>query len=341
MRITSRIRLNVRGARRGDPLAEHRIAEYRIAEYRMLPPLSDIPTGRGPSSGVLRFAVVLSLGFLLVSACRLIDKSPEHRYDIKGKVVSVDKGQRKVTIAHEDIAGYMTAMTMPFAIKDDWAFGVLQPGDSVNAELVVDGSHSWLEGIVITQESADGSESLAPGAAKEAAPGDEVPDFTLINQDGVRINLHQYRGKAVLLTFIYTRCPLPDYCPLMSNNFADIESALKKDPALYGGTHLLSITIDPRNDSPAVMRSYGLGYVPEGGTPDFGHWEMATGSPDDVKRIAEFFGLRYWEESGQIVHSLRTALVGPDGKVLKVYRGNDWKPDAVLADVKAAQPPAG
>jgi len=231
----------------------------------------------------------------------------------------------------------MSAMTMPFALKDDWVFGVLQPGDTVNAELVVDGSHSWLEGIVITQEAAGDALGLATGEAHEAGPGDTVPDLTLLNQYGGRIHFHQYRGKILVLTFIYTRCPLPDYCPLMSNNFAEIENTLKKDPALYARTHLLSVTIDPQNDTPRVLRDYGAGFVPEGGTEDFSHWEMATGSADEVKKVAEFFGLRYWQESGQIVHSLRTALIGPDGRVLKVYRGNDWKPEQVLGDLKDAR----
>lgn len=280
---------------------------------------------------------------LLVAACsfgcRFIYKSNEHRYDLKGKVVSVDKTVRKVTIAHEDITGYMSAMTMSFALKDDWAFGVLQPGDTVNAELVVDGGHSWLERIVITQEAAaPDPQAGQSGGAHEAGPGDAVPDFTLVNQDGGRIHFRQYRGKTLLLTFIYTRCPLPDYCPLMSNNFAEIENALKKDPALIARTHLLSVTIDPQNDTPQVMRAYASQFVPDGGTEDFSHWEMATGSADEVKKVAEFFGLRYWQESGQIVHSLRTALIGPDGRVLKVYRGNDWKPEQVLGDLNAARP---
>ena len=288
------------------------------------------------------FRLLPALALLIAcfaSACRLVDRSNEHRYDLKGKVVSVDKGLRKVTIAHEDIAGYMSAMTMPFALKDDWAFGVLQPGDTVNAELVVDGGHSWLERIVITQEAAAADpQAVASAGAREAGPGDVVPDFTLVNQDGGRIHFRQYGGKTLLLTFIYTRCPLPDYCPLMSNNFAEIENALRKDPAMLAKTHLVSVTIDPQNDTPQVMRAYGAQFVHEGGTEDFSHWEMATGSVDEVKKVAEFFGLRYWQESGQIVHSLRTALIGSDGRVLKVYRGNDWKPEQVLVDMNAARP---
>src|SRR6185295_18975598 len=107
---------------------------------------------------------------------------------------------------------------------------------------------------------ADASVSNAKNAP-EPKPGDEVPDFTLVNQDSKRIRLHQYQGQALLVTFIYTRCPLPDYCPLMSSNFAEIEKALRQDPARYGKTHLLSISVDPDYDKPQVLRDYGARYT--------------------------------------------------------------------------------
>ena len=132
---------------------------------------------------------------------------------------------------------------------------------------------------------------------------------------------------------VYTRCPLPNYCPLMSKNFAQILEQTQGDPNLSASTHLLSISIDPEYDKPAVLRAYGVECA--GNPHPFKQWEFASGSPEEVRKVAEFFGLKYWTEGGQIVHALVTALIGPDGKVVKVYRGNEWKPADVLADLRA------
>jgi protein SCO1/2 len=162
-----------------------------------------------------------------------------------------------------------------------------------------------------------------------------VPDFTLVNQNGKAIHFQQFRGKPLLLTFIYTRCPFPDYCPRMSNNFGQVMQQLQKDPKVFDQAQLLSISIDPENDKPAVLRRYGERYVGRV-DPKFAHWEFASGSPEQVRKTADFFGLAYNQKDGQIVHALVTVLVGKDGKVAKVYSGNDWKPDQVAADFVAA-----
>jgi protein SCO1/2 len=257
------------------------------------------------------------------------------RYDLKGKVVAVDKAERRVSIDHEEIGDYMDAMTMPFAVRknDFWALDVLKPGDKVTATLVVDSGITWIENIVITEES-QGNAGDKSTAQPEAQPGDEVPDFSLINQDGKQIKLNQYRGRALLLTFIYTRCPLPDYCPLMSSNFAAIDKELKKNQTLYDRTHLLSISFDTDYDTPKVLKSYGAAYTENYTSETFSHWEFATGTPDEIKQVAGFFGLRYFNESNQIVHGLRTAIITPEGKVYKVYRGNEWKAEEVLRDLQ-------
>jgi protein SCO1/2 len=268
-----------------------------------------------------------------LAACQTEKPLPEQRFDLRGKVVGIDKTAGTVTLAHEAIPGYMAAMTMDYPLKDKWAFDILKPGQTVRATLVVASDRAWLEGIVVTEEGKPQGNALAPSGSAGAGVGDEVPDFLLINQDGKRIHLHQYRSKALLLTFIYTRCPLPDYCPRMSRNFAQILKEVVSDPALAPSTHLLSISIDPEFDKPGVLRSYGLDCV--GNPHPFDHWEFASGTPEQVRKVAGFFGLQYWTEGGQIVHALVTALIGPDGKVAKIYRGNDWQPADVLADLRA------
>ncbi len=280
--------------------------------------------------------MLLLLALCLLPGCGQRGTSTEQRYELKGKVVSVDQANRRVTIAHEEIRGFMDAMTMPFALRDKehWALDVLAQGDQVSADLVVDGPSSWLENLVITKAGVPEPGADKTQAATGAQPGDEVPDFTLVNQDGQRISLHDYRGKALLLTFIYTRCPLPEYCTLMSNNFAAIDQQLQKDSSLYARTHLLSISIDPEYDTPKVLRSYGAAHTGNYTQETFAHWEFASGTSTQVKEVAQFFGLSYQQDSNQIVHSLRTAIIAPDGKVFKIYQGNEWKPDEVVQDIQ-------
>ena len=258
----------------------------------------------------------------------------EKRYELSGKVVSVDKANQTVNIAHEDVKDLMPAMTMPFTLKDRWPFDVLKPGSLVTATLIVDGPRSWLEDVVITEESTDSGTGKDVGAVREAKTGDEVPDFTLINQDNKKISINDYRGKTLLLTFIYTRCPIPEYCTLMSNNFAKIQQELHKDRPLYEKTHLLSVSIDPEYDTPQVLRSYGAAHTGKYSEERFSNWEFAGGTKDQIKEIAQYFGLTYFVEGDQIVHGLRTAVIAPDGKIYKVYRENKWKPEEILAVVK-------
>ena len=284
-----------------------------------------------------RFITVLLLSCItvLVAGCRPRPSANEKRYPINGKVVAVDKKDRTATISHEDIAGYMPAMTMPFRIKNDADLEMMKPGDQVTGSLVVNDTSSWVEIATI----AEGAGPISPTAEipGEPKPGDEVPDFGLTNQDGKRIHLAQYRGKALALTFVYTRCPQPDQCTLMSTNFATVDKELQKDPDTLAKTHLLTISFDPDYDTPKVLRSYGASHTGRYSDETFQHWEFATGTKDEVKGIAQFFGLRYFQdtESGdeQVIHSLRTAVIGPDGKLMKLYRGNEWKPDEIVNDL--------
>ena len=283
-------------------------------------------------------ALICFTGCLLLFGCQSQpERSPnEKRYDLTGKVVAVEPDKHQITVAHEDIKDYMPAMTMAFDVKDDWIFQVIKPGDRIAAAYVVDGTKSWLEEVVLTKESSEEPDSLT--GAREPKPGDEVPNYRLINQDGDAIRIHDYKGKTLLLTFIFTRCQDPDQCTLMSSNFATINQELQKQPDIYNKTHLLSISFDPEYDTPKVLRSYGAAYTGKYTDETFDHWEFASGSADEVKGIAQFFGLRYYKDQQtgkeQMIHSLRTVLIGPDSKLVKIYRGNDWKTEHVIADLK-------
>lgn len=288
-----------------------------------------------------QYSLLLLLAFFLIilplSGCR--DRNEEapaaspnaQRYDIRGRIVSFDKAKREVTIAHEAIPGYMDAMTMPFTLNEEWVFDVLSVGSTIQAALVVDGGKSWIESPTVTQ-LAEGATSETPGAGPEPEPGADVPDFSLVNQDGEKIRLGRFRGQPLVVTFIYTRCPLPDYCPLMTRNFAELGGLLLKSGAAKGGgPRLLSITLDPAYDTPPVLRDYGKRYLPEG--MSFRQWSYATGSDEEIRKVAQFFGLSYWEENGQIIHGLRTAVISPEGKIVRIFRGNEWRPEEVVAAI--------
>jgi protein SCO1/2 len=273
-------------------------------------------------------AVLIALSLLLLTACT--KKPAGKRYELNGDVVAVDSAAHQITVAHEDIPGLMGSMTMPFLVapKDEWVFGKIAPGDKIHATLVLT-DRAQLEDISFTRQAPETSDGTSD--VRIPKPGDEVPDFTLVNQSGKKIRFSQFRGKPLLLTFIYTRCPLPDFCPLMSNYFSQIMKDLQQEPGVFSKSQLLSISIDPEHDTPAVLHAYGEHYA-GGIDPDFRHWTFATGSTEQVRAVANYFGLAYNGKTGQIAHNLSTVLIGPDGRVAKVYLGNQWRPEEVKAE---------
>ena len=273
--------------------------------------------------------LLLTFCICFAASCRR-GSADEKRYELKGKVVAVDRDKSQVTISHEDVKDYMPAMTMPFTVSET-DLQILAPEDQVVATLVIDGSKSRLEDLVISRQSGNPAAMPSVVVAKE---GDEVPNFTLRNQDNREIRINNYRGKALLLTFIYTRCPVPDYCTLMSNNFAQVDRDLGQDAEVYAKTHLLSVSIDPDYDTAKVLRSYGAAHTGRYENETFAHWEFAAGTKDQVKDIAQYFGLNYYPDKDQIIHGLRTVIIAPDGKVAKIFSGNEWKPEEAVDALK-------
>ena len=279
-----------------------------------------------------RVCALLLLALLLTSCTK---KPAEKRYELQGDVVAVDSVAHQITVAHQDIPGLMPGMTMPFLVSpsDRWIFGKIAPGDQIHATLVI-GKTAELQDISFTKQAA-AVNAYTTTTFHVPQDGEQVPDFSFVNQDGNRIHLAQFHGHALLVTFIYTRCPLPNYCLLMSNNFSEILKELHEKPEIFARTQLLSISIDPGYDKPPVLRQYGKRYVGNI-DPSFQHWQFASGSAEQVKKAADYFGLAYNSKSGQIVHSLSTVLIGADGKVKKVYLGSDWKPADVATAYEAA-----
>ena len=268
--------------------------------------------------------------FLLIPMCLLLTncKSPAKTYLMTGRVISKQPVTQQLIIDNDNIPGFMPAMTMPYTVKDPEGFQKAGPADIIRAQVVVGpGNQFWLEHVVVTGKTA-------PRAAGDGAPrvlmiGEKVPDVPMINQDGKTIRFTQFKGMAVLLTFIYTRCPFPDYCPLLSSRFAAIQSQLADNGNEYKSTHLISISLDPADDKPAVLREYGLKYMkhdPAG----FQHWDFVSTTPADLQKLVAEFGLDYSEDQGQISHSLNTILLAPDGTVAEMWPGNEWQAAEVL-----------
>jgi len=295
--------------------------------------------------------------FLLASTAVLLTVTVAcnrtHRYPMQGEVVAKDAVNSEITVNAGEIPGFMGAMAMPYRVKDPAVIHQVEPGDKISAEVVVrndrsdnEGSDYWLENVRITDQSGRGKIKVPPGS-KMLPIGARVPDVTLINQDGRKFHFSDFMGKAVLVTFIYTRCPMPDFCPRLSSEFARIQNELKKNPEGYKKTHLLTISFDPKYDSPSVLHRYGLGYL-DGDKTGFSHWDFASANPADLHQLAEAFGLEYGADdqqmkgkqindqqsndqqnndqqnnARQITHTMVIVLIAPDGTVAN-YWSADW-----------------
>jgi len=258
-----------------------------------------------------------------------------------GRVVSIDVQDQSASIENDLIPGVMDPMAMIYKVRPEGILTQLKPGDSISAVLVFaepddDNARSdtWLEDVKVT-----GHPAVSPAAAANAlhmpAPGEDIPDFTFTDQGGKRISIRQYRGKVLLVTFIYTRCPFPDFCPRMSSNFAEIYKQLGDNPAL-ASARLLSISFDPEHDTPKVLRDYGFSVAHTHAPALFDKWEFAAPKAADLPKIADFFALTVKPEGGLITHNLSTAVIGPDGKIVKWYHGSDWQVSDLIKDATAA-----
>jgi protein SCO1/2 len=261
---------------------------------------------------------------------------PQKTFTIRGKIVGTDATH--VTLDGEDVPGFMEPMVMDYGLKDPSVVSELHPGDRITATILADhGPEGYtnvrLDNIVVIAQARP--DYKPPVQYHVPTLGDAVPDFRLLNQSDRIIHLGQFKGKVVLLTFVYTRCPLADFCPRMSRNFADIDKALVAEPALYNQTHLLSISFDPAYDTPKVLRSYGGAYTGRYTNEKFTHWDFAAPSAKDLPALTQFFNVGVTPgDSKTLTHSLSTVLIGKDGKIVDWYPTNDWKPADVLAAIK-------
>jgi protein SCO1/2 len=285
----------------------------------------------------VRTLTAFSLGFaLLTAACSAT--SDRHEYTLQGQIISVAPDHKDATIKHENIKGFMPAMTMPYKVRDAKEYETLAPGDLINATLVVVSNEAYLKDVKKVGNAPlekPPAEATMPAASSGFEPlklGQPVPSGKFVNQDGKPITLDAFRGSAVLLTFIYTNCPMPTFCPLMDRQFAAIQKAVKEDATLRGRVHLVSVSFDPKTDTPPVLKAHAKTL-----DADPTIWTFLTGDRDVIDQFAARFGVsvaRTTTDPRDLTHNLRTAIVGADGKLVKVYMGNEWTPEQIEADLK-------
>ena len=297
------------------------------------------------SSCVLPFLAMAAMA-LGVSGCRgtanapAISKNAPQQYSIRGTVLNTDPSNGEVLLKHDAIVGLMPAMTMPYHLDNTSVLSELHPGDLITATLLADHDAAGptnlrLTNIVVIAQARPDYKPVVDYHVP--TKGDDVPNFTLLNQSNHSIDLKQFRGKIVVLTFIYTRCPLADYCPRISRNFATIDKTLQANPTLYKDTHLLSVSFDPTYDTPKVLRSYGAAYTGNYVNETFKHWDFAAPSVAELPKMEQFFGVGVTpSDNGTLQHSLSTVVIGKDGKIVAFYPTNDWTTAEVLAEIHSA-----
>jgi protein SCO1 len=264
---------------------------------------------------------------------------PTQVYTVKGVIKELEPDGKTVVIRHEAIAGYMESMTMPFEVRDTNLLRGLKAGDTISFKLAVTPTEGWIQAVTKL-------ESASPAPAVQAAPrpvmqvsralepldvGDRLPDYHFINELGEAVSLSQFKGQVLAFTFFFTSCPFPDYCPRMTSNFGQAERELEGMTNAPAHWHLLSISFDPTNDTPARLATYA-----RVADYDKTHWSFLTGDEDQISGLAEQMGENYWHEAGSVGHNLRTVVVDASGHIRKIFPGNKWTVEEFVQEMVQA-----
>ena len=265
------------------------------------------------------------------------DERADH-YDTRGVVRGFSPDRSTIEIQHENIPDFMPSMTMPFVTRDPKQIADLRTGDAISFRMAVTKKDFWIENVKkIRREDVNVAEPkrTSPVSADRDArltEGDKMPPFTLTNQNGERISLDTFHGNSLVLTFVFTRCPVPNFCPRMSNNFEELQEAIKSSTGTLATTRLLSVTLDPAYDTPKVLSDYaGFHHA------DSKIWSFATGDEKAIDSLTRAFSVYRQNEGGTISHGLATALINKEGKIDKIWRGNAWTPAEIIKEIQAQQ----
>ncbi|MGH7989116.1 MAG: copper-binding protein, partial [Limisphaerales bacterium] len=246
-----------------------------------------------------------------------------HSYSARGVVEKIAPDLRQVTIHHQAIPGYMMEMTMDFPVQNTNELNGISPGDKITFTLVVGKTNDWVENIHRvghTDKTMSNSMNMSSDKFSKLKPGDLLPDGELLTENGRHIHLSDFRGKAVAFTFFFTRCPLPNYCPLMNRNFAaarDLILSMSNAPTNW---ELLSISFDPGFDTPETLANYARSYRGE----NTNHWIFAAATTNTLAKLAPRVGLMVMRQGNNISHNLRTIVLDPEGRISRQFNGNNW-----------------
>ena len=276
--------------------------------------------------GGMRFALLL-LTALLASLPTLA----QQKYSAKGLVLAVDKQHRLMTVTCEAIPGYMDAMVMPMEVRDARELDGLARGTMIEFSLVADQEHPYAEKVRIRNFDSleldplsarrlrllDGAMDPSLSPDRVLRVGQAAPDFSLTDQNREQIKLSQFAGKVVAITFVYTRCPFPNFCFRLTNNFARLQKRFARE--MGRGLILLTITLDPVHDQPESLAEYGRTW-----NIDREGWHLLTGPPAEVQKFCERFGVAFFPDEGQLIHSLHTLIIDRQGKLAANLEGNEF-----------------
>ena len=236
----------------------------------------------------------------------------------RGLVLSVDPSSRRVTVSHEAIPGFMDAMVMPFTAQTPDELADVQPGDRIAFRIRTRDGETLIDRVKLLSAARVDPGALASPPKPVLVPiGAPIPDFTLVDQHAREVSLSALRGKVVAVTFIYTRCPLPDYCPRMMANLLELKTRF--GARLGNDLVLLTVSFDPKYDTPEQLRTYAANY-----RADVPGWHFLTGSSAQIARVCEAFGVEYFPDEGLITHTLQTAIVDRDGRLAAAVEGKDY-----------------
>ncbi len=285
---------------------------------------------------------VLLVSLIALCSCDEPELSADVRkFEVRGVIHEVNLEKKVLMIDHEEIPGYMRAMIMPFRVKEIAEAEGLKPGDVVRFTYFVEELSSWIENLTPTGEQRDISDatlaSITPETDQELLnPGDELPDYEFIDETGTKVKLSQFRGQPVAMTFVFTRCPVPELCPAMMRNFAEICQKLEADAEAPEQYRLLTISFDTWNDTPETMKPWAAAFGHEPGQP----WSLLTSETCcTINAIGANVGLKFGEVNGSYQHNLRTVILNPDGRIRKIYTDESWSVDELVAEIKAADGP--
>jgi protein SCO1/2 len=283
----------------------------------------------------MRSHLLYSLAIAVIVSC-CAQRQPQNTYRLQGQVLSIEAPRRTLTIKHSEIKGLMPAMTMPYTVKDDRLLNGLTAGDLVDATLVIVSNDAYLTAITKTGQAPlekPPADALMPSASSGPTllePGEEVPNASFVDQDGRKRTLNSFKGSAVVMTFIYTKCPLATFCPLMDRHFATLQTSLDGDAAKK--VRLVTVSFDPATDTPPVLKQHAKALK-----ADPTRWTFLTGNQDEIDRFAARFGVavsRAPNDPRDITHNLRTVIIDAEGRLVKTYVGNEWTPGQVLTDLR-------